>query len=362
MLVKVTRCTFYFAALMGSLFTAQGQNLILNASFEEYKECPSNISSFDALLDNVSLPTSSSGDYFNTCASGDFNTDNNFKGGQEPADGKGYAGLYYYALNDYREYLQLDAARTLRAKHPHKLSFKVSLAEASTIALKNMSLVMTSKKIRVPNSKVLTASRLDLQPDIQLHEVPLKANGSLSETDGWVTLTAEFDAKGFENHFLIGNFKENKATELLRPTKAVTSSDFSYYFVDAFELEELPRINYEKDKIYVLERKPFEPKGYDLDDEAVAQVKKIFKFLKENADVQMKITGHSDDVGNAEYNKFVSSLRARAVALYLKKLGVEDDRIVWEGVGNSKPLRNGKVKDERLRNRRVEFVMTDVKE
>ena len=70
----------------------------------------------------------------------------------------------------------------------------------------------------------------------------------------------------------------------------------------------------------------------------------------------MKITGHSDNVGNPEYNKFISSLRARAVALYLKKLGIDDKRVVWEGAGDTKPLRNGKIKEKS--NRRVEFVMT----
>ncbi|MEM6542930.1 MAG: OmpA family protein, partial [Bacteroidota bacterium] len=83
-----------------------------------------------------------------------------------------------------------------------------------------------------------------------------------------------------------------------------------------------------------------------------------FKYRRENAEVQMKITGHSDSSGTPEYNKFISSLRARAVALYLKKLGIDDDRIVWEGVGDSKPLRNGKIKQDHLANRRVEFVMT----
>jgi len=49
-----------------------GQNLILNPSFENYKACPSNITNFNALVEDVSLPTSSSGDYFNSCGSGDF--------------------------------------------------------------------------------------------------------------------------------------------------------------------------------------------------------------------------------------------------------------------------------------------------
>jgi len=244
MKVQVTRGFLFLLTSLGGLSLALGQNLILNPSFEAYKECPSSISSFDALLEEVSLPTSSSGDYFNECATSDFNVPSNFKGEEVAADGKGYAGLYYYALNDYREYLQLNTTQTLREKYPYKLKFKVSLAEMSTVALKNMSVVLTNRKIRVPNSKVLTGSRLDLQDDIAFHEVPLKADHSMSKTEGWITLTAEFESKGFENHMLIGNFKTNQATKLLTSGKPITSGDFSYYYVDAFELKELPRINY----------------------------------------------------------------------------------------------------------------------
>lgn len=73
----------------------------------------------------------------------------------------------------------------------------------------------------------------------------------------------------------------------------------------------------------------------------------------------MKITGHSDNTGTPEYNQFISSLRARAVAIYLKKMGIDENRIVWEGKGDSQPLRNGKIKADNMANRRVEFVMTD---
>lgn len=354
-----SRFSVLFIFCMLLIGSVSAQNLILNPSFESFKDCPTNMANFDASLEDVSLPTSSSGDYFNQCASNDFNVPSNFKGEQTASDGGGYIGLYFYALNDYREYIQLNTAKTLREKHPYKISLQVSLAEHSNLALKNMSILLTNKKIKVPNSAALTSSRMDLQEGIEFYEVQLKADKTLSTTEGWVTLTGQFDAKGFENHMLVGNFKVNENTALLKSEKPIIPSDFSYYYVDNLELEELPRVNYEKDKIYVLESKPFEPKGYELDAEAVASVKKIFKFLKENADVQMKITGHSNDAGNPEYNKFVSSLRARAVALYLKKLGVEDNRIVWEGVGETKPLRNGKLKENQLKKRQVEFVMTN---
>lgn len=335
-----------------------GQNLILNAGFEDYSSCPSNFTSLNALLQDVSLPTSSSGDYFNQCSNEDFGIPNNFKGNQAAAEGNGYLGLYFYALNDYREYVQLGTQGVLREKFPHKISFKVSLAEASTLALKNMSVILTNIKLRLPNSTTLTTERLNMQRGLKFHEVALKADKSMADTEGWITLTAEFEARGFESHLLVGNFSANTDTELLNQEGALIPSDFSYYFIDDFQLEELPRVNYEKDKIYVLEHKPFEPKGYELDDAAIVSIKKIFKYLKENAEVQLKITGHSTDAGTPEYNKFVSSLRARAVALYLKKLGINDERIVWEGVGETKALRNGKIKQGHLANRSVEFVMT----
>ena len=336
-----------------------GQNLILNAGFEDYTSCPSNFTNLSTLLQDVSLPTSSSGDYFNRCSNEDFGIPNNFKGNQTAAEGRGYLGLYFYALNDYREYAQLSTQNILRENFPHKISFKVSLAEASTLALKNMSVILTNGKLRLPNSTTLTTDRLNFQKGLEFQEVQLKADKSMADTEGWITLTAEFEAKGFESHLLIGNFRDNTNSELLNKEGNLIPSDFSYYFVDDFQLKELPRVNYEKDKIYVLEHRPFEPKGYKLDDAALASVKKIFKYLKENAEVQLKITGHSTDAGTPEYNKFVSSLRARAVALYLKKLGISDDRIVWEGVGETKALRNGKIAQEHLANRSVEFVMTD---
>ena len=217
--------------------------------------------------------------------------------------------------------------------------------------------MLVNKKVSIPNSSAITPSKLDLQSDIEFYEVKLTPDKSMTEMNEWITLSGEFEAKGFENHIIVGNFNNNSDTKLINIDKPVLSKDFSYYYIDDLALEEQPRINYEKDKIYVLERKPFEPKGYELDKEAIVQVKKIFKYLKDNADVQMKITGHSDNVGNPEYNKFISSLRARAVALYLKKLGINDNRVVWEGVGDTKPLRNGKIKDKNA-NRRVEFVMT----
>lgn len=335
-----------------------GQNLVVNPGFEDYQKCPATFAGISALVDNIGQPTSSSGDYFNTCNGGDFGVPGNFKGEQSAVEGNGYVGLYYYTLNDYREYVQMNTDKTLREKYPYKISFKVSLAEASQLAVKNMSIILTNMEVQVPNRVVLTNSRLDIQEGLQFREVQLKADKSLAQTEGWVTLSAEFEAKGFENHILVGNFKTNENTPLLNTENTIASSDFAYYFVDDFMLEEQPRVNYETDKIYVLEQNPFEPKGYKLDKKAVASIRKIYRYLKENAELQLRITGYANNSATPEKDKFLSSLRARAVALYLKKLGIDDERIVWEGAGSTKNLGKTLKKGE-LKNSKVEFVMTE---
>lgn len=335
------------------------QNLIINPGFEEINECAKCDRDLSLNVLNISYPNTAAPDYYNTRLRADYGVPNNFKGTQESIEGDGYIGAYMYALNDYREYLQLNTTKTLREKHPYKISLKVSLAETSKLALKNISIVLVNKKVSIPNSKVLTSSRLDLIEGLEFYEVSLSPDKSMSDTEEWITLTGEFEAKGFETQILIGNFRANQDTKLIKSPAQITSSDYSYYFIDDFFLEEFPRIKYETDKIYVLERDPFEPKGYKLDKSAIASAEKIFKFLKENAEVQMKITGHSDNLGTPEYNKFISSLRARAVALYLKNLGIPENQIVWEGIGDTKPLKAQDTDAGNFANRRVEFVMTD---
>jgi len=338
---------------------SNAQNLIVDGSFEEYNSCPSKTSSFQHYFEHISAPTTSSGDYFNSCGNSDYSVPNNFKGNQEAADGNGYVGIYLYALNDYREYVQLNTTETLKQGYPYKVRIRVSLADNSEVALKNMSLVLGSRKIVRPSSSALSYAKLDLVEGFNFYRVNLVADGSMAEKDGWVTLTGEFEAKGFENHMILGNFQDNIETQLLNNTKQREAGAYAYYYFDDVSLTELPITQYDSDKIYVLEQNPYQPKGYELDDKAMASVDKIFEYLKRNSEVQLKITGHSADSGTPEYNKFVSSLRARAVALYLKKLGIDESRIVWEGLGESRPLKNGKIKESHLANSRVEFVMTE---
>jgi hypothetical protein len=70
----------------------------------------------------------------------------------------------------------------------------------------------------------------------------------------------------------------------------------------------------------------------------------------------LEIQGHTDVSGAAEYNLELSSRRAEAVRRYLIEVqGVNPERLVARGLGESAPIRPGSTPDDHEANRRVEF-------
>ena len=69
----------------------------------------------------------------------------------------------------------------------------------------------------------------------------------------------------------------------------------------------------------------------------------------------VEVQGHTDDIGADDYNQDLSQRRAEAVRKYLIGQGVEHDRLVARGYGESKPLQEGTGEDARDVNRRVMF-------
>ncbi len=72
---------------------------------------------------------------------------------------------------------------------------------------------------------------------------------------------------------------------------------------------------------------------------------------------QIKVFGHTDNIGEADYNLSLSAKRAGAVKQYLeKKLGGREVLILAEGKGECCPKVNNDSEENRARNRRVEII------
>ncbi|HET6723515.1 MAG TPA: OmpA family protein [Chitinophagaceae bacterium] len=86
-------------------------------------------------------------------------------------------------------------------------------------------------------------------------------------------------------------------------------------------------------------------------------LKEIATILSENADVKVKIIGHTDSDGDDAKNLDLSKRRAAAVKTALsKEFSIDESRLDTDGMGETKPLADNNTSEGKASNRRVEFV------
>ncbi len=91
--------------------------------------------------------------------------------------------------------------------------------------------------------------------------------------------------------------------------------------------------------------------------ESYGTLKEIAAILNEVADVKVKITGHTDSDGDDANNMDLSKRRAASVkAELVKNFGVNGDRLVTDGFGESQPVAPNDIPVNKALNRRVEFI------
>lgn len=90
---------------------------------------------------------------------------------------------------------------------------------------------------------------------------------------------------------------------------------------------------------------------------AFMTVEKLADFLQKHPDRNVLIEGHTDSVGKAEYNLFLSKRRADAVSKALMDKGVGTERISTKGYGETYAVAGNETAGGRQQNRRVEIVV-----
>ncbi|MBK5963256.1 hypothetical protein CCR95_03905 [Thiocystis minor] len=99
--------------------------------------------------------------------------------------------------------------------------------------------------------------------------------------------------------------------------------------------------------------------GAALPSERSASLEKVAEFLGRHPNLTVLLQGHTDSLGNAARNLDLSEQRAIAVKAALVDLGVAQDRIRAEGMGETKPIVSNDTAQGRSRNRRVDIYLTE---
>jgi len=85
------------------------------------------------------------------------------------------------------------------------------------------------------------------------------------------------------------------------------------------------------------------------------ELEHLLNIMKENAQMKIEISGHTDNTGSAPINTKLSEARAKVVVDYLVQKGIDRSRMNFRGYGSLQPVADNTTVAGRAKNRRVEF-------
>jgi outer membrane protein OmpA-like peptidoglycan-associated protein len=96
---------------------------------------------------------------------------------------------------------------------------------------------------------------------------------------------------------------------------------------------------------------------YDLLPASLPELDRIAQMMIENANMEILLEGHTDNVGDFDANFQLSKDRVEEVKRYLATKNIAPNRIQTKGYGPTRPISPNTTEESRKQNRRVEFTI-----
>lgn len=99
-----------------------------------------------------------------------------------------------------------------------------------------------------------------------------------------------------------------------------------------------------------------------LKETSMVNIERIANFMNSYPDRTAVVEGHTDSMGDSDYNYDLSRQRAYTVKTALMSMGVDPSRISTRNLGESSPVADNLTAAGRQKNRRVEVIFPDLGE
>lgn len=116
-------------------------------------------------------------------------------------------------------------------------------------------------------------------------------------------------------------------------------------------VDEINKKGYVKDVFFDLDQDSIRPDGRDV-------LAGNAEWLKKWAAVKIRVEGHCDERGTAQYNLALGERRAASTRDYLVSLGIDSSRMEIVSYGKERPFVEGQDESAWAQNRRGHFVVT----
>ncbi len=108
-------------------------------------------------------------------------------------------------------------------------------------------------------------------------------------------------------------------------------------------------------KICAVKQVSFQTGSHILTSQDKVYLDEMVILMQTNELIKVRVNGHTDNVGNEEFNTNLSRERAKAVHDYLKSKGIDASRLSFAYFGPTRPIADNNTEEGRAINRRVEF-------
>jgi len=130
---------------------------------------------------------------------------------------------------------------------------------------------------------------------------------------------------------------------------------------DSVFIKNIQLTAFQRDSSLILENVNFESNKSNLMPNSILTLNKVVQLLKQNSNISILVTGHTDNSGNELNNQQLSTLRAREVASYLLNNGIELKRLSYKGNGDKQPIASNNTELGKQQNRRTEIRITNLR-
>ncbi len=364
------------------------QNLVPNPSFEANKGCPEEDKQIELVRDwwsPLGFPF-----YFHECNGYKTPYRRNVPPNEKKYNtklvqantGKAYVGIYLASISNEKmphDYIMTELKDSLEKNQMYEVSMFVRLADVWKYA-DNIGVYFSKEKYKVSKRQLIK-----LSPTYQYYcnraSLTFKQNtcilrhkgAKLNSRDKWVKVEGLYRAKGGERYLTIGNFhlgwrgiaSNNIAPDIIREHFDYSHYYYTFYYIDDVFVQKQDSVSalevFEKNvklgEPMIMEHIYFNSGKATIKENSFPMLNTIVDYLEKNTSYSIKIAGHTDNIGDKDFNLTLSKERAKSVATYLIKKGINRVRIKTEGLGCSKPIAKNDTKANRKRNRRVEFII-----
>ena len=201
----------------------------------------------------------------------------------------------------------------------------------------------------LPNVEVRLMADNDRQVDL-----------TLSDNQGKFMFTLE---EGVVEYVLIGEKEGYFTTRRVFPMegKYLDKASLTEFETDTTFYTSLTLDKIVLDKAIVLDNIYYDFDRAEIRPDAARELDKLVNILKDNPQIVIELSSHTDNRGEVAYNIDLSQRRAESAVQYIISEGISPRRITARGYGENRPIvPNATTEEEHQVNRRTEFKVTEI--